>query len=124
MKRYDSAKKKLIETYQQCQKLKGNNNPELVVKLVNLAIIDTVEGNYEQALERLQKAHWIVENHYGQNTIKYVEVLIQQINTCIVMNNFEKANQLIKSSISILNTISPQHYLLIELYSNQANIYI
>ena len=47
MKRYDSAKKKLIETYQICQKLKGNNNPELVIKLVNLAIIDTVEGNYE-----------------------------------------------------------------------------
>jgi tetratricopeptide (TPR) repeat protein len=76
MERYDSAKKKLLEAYNQSTKLKGNNNPELVIKLKNLAIIDIFEKNFEQALDRLQKALWIEEKYYGQHTIKYVEVLV------------------------------------------------
>ena len=64
----------------------------------------------------------IIEIHYGKNTIKYVEVLAPLIVSYKSMMKFKDAHKRIKESLQILGHVSPNHFLHIDIYSNQADI--
>jgi tetratricopeptide (TPR) repeat protein len=99
--------------------MRQNPNPIIAKASENLAMIYTMQGNYDQAISYFSEGLRLKSMIYGINSVETARAYLNIANFYITLSNYDEAqNNLLRAENIFINNFGPSYKDLADVYLN------